>query len=225
MDSVKDSNAVTFERLGLAGAKEGPQSAKLGQDAFLELMMTQLKNQDPFKPMESGEFLSQIAQFSAVTGIQDLQSSFSTLSSALTSNQALQASSLVGRTVLVPRQTALLGEGGSISGTVDLPSSTPDLVLNIHDPSGQLVRRIGLGQQADGQIPFAWDGRNDTGNPVPAGIYQVSATALVGGEPVAVETLTNARVDSVTLGRSGEGITLNLAGLGSLALSEVRQIK
>jgi len=225
MDSVKDNNAIAFERLGLAGTKEGPQSAKLGQEAFLELMMTQLKNQDPFKPMESGEFLSQIAQFSSVTGIQDLQSSFSTLSSSLTSNQALQASSLVGRTVLVPQQTALLGEGGSISGTVDLPSSTPELVLNIHDPSGQLVRRISLGQQADGQIPFAWDGRNDAGNPVPAGIYQVSATALVGGEPVAVEALTNARVDSVTLGRSGEGITLNLAGLGSLALSEVRQIK
>jgi len=225
MDSVKENNAIAFERLGLADTKESPQAANLGQEAFLELMLTQLKNQDPFKPMESGEFLSQIAQFSAVTGIQDLQSSFSTLSSALTSNQALQASSLVGRTVLVPRETAVLSEGGNISGTVDVPSSTPDLVLSIHDPSGQLVRRISLGQQTDGQIPFAWDGRNDAGNPVPAGIYQVRATALVGGEPVAVETLTNARVDSVTLGRSGEGLTLNLAGLGSLALSEIRQIK
>ena len=82
---------------------EVPQAARegdLGQEDFLHLMLTQLKNQDPFKPMESGEFLGQLAQFGTVQGLAGLQTSFDSLSSSLVSNQALQASSLVGRSAL-----------------------------------------------------------------------------------------------------------------------------
>src|SRR5690625_1502858 len=74
---------------------------EIGQEDFLKLMVTQLQNQDPFSPMENGEFLAQIAQFTTATGIQELQQSFERFSSNIKTEQALQAASLVGRNVVV----------------------------------------------------------------------------------------------------------------------------
>ena len=96
---------------------------ELGQTDFLHLMLTQLKNQDPFKPLDSSEFLGQLAQFGTVSGLAQLQTSFDGLASSLTSDQALQASGLVGRSALVPGAEALLANG-KLSGAVDLPSLT-----------------------------------------------------------------------------------------------------
>src|SRR5687768_6194672 len=90
--------------LGL-GVPQAAAKGDLGQEDFLQLMLTQLKNQDPFKPMESGEFLGQIAQFGTVQGLAGLQTSFDSLSASLVSNQALQASALVGRSALVETST------------------------------------------------------------------------------------------------------------------------
>ncbi|TAL42573.1 MAG: flagellar hook assembly protein FlgD, partial [Methylovulum sp.] len=75
------------------------KTTSLSQDEFLKLMTTQMTHQDPTKPMQNGEFLSQMAQFGTVSGIQDLQQSFKDFSASISSDQALQASSLVGRTV------------------------------------------------------------------------------------------------------------------------------
>jgi flagellar basal-body rod modification protein FlgD len=220
---VKTVDSATLQSLGLASPPKA-KPATLGQEEFLKLMMTQLRNQDPFKPLESGEFLSQIAQFSTVTGIQDLQASFKTLSSSLYSNQALQASSLVGRTVLVPSASAALAAGGQVSGAVDLTSSTSQLVVGVYDGTGQLVRRISLGPQAAGQVSFAWDGLTDAGTAAAPGTYRVRAEAEIGGQAVAMDTLVASKVESVVLGGRDGGIRLNLSSLGGFDFSAVRQI-
>ncbi len=214
---------AVLQSLGLT-RQPAAKSAKLGQDEFLKLMVTQLKNQDPMKPLASGEFLSQIAQFSTVTGIQDLEASFKTLSGSLYSNQALQASSLVGRTVLVPSAGGLLPSGGSLTGAVDLTAGTPQLTVGIYDGSGQLVRRMALGTQAAGQVSFSWDGRTDAGTQAAPGVYRMKAEAEVGGQSVAMDTLVASRVESVVLGQPGGGIQLNLTGLGGVDFAAVRQI-
>lgn len=212
-----------INNLGLAVTPR-VKNDELGQDQFLELMVAQLKNQDPLKPMESGEFLSQIAQFGTVTGIQDLHGSFAELAGSLTSNQALQAAALIGHSVLVPSQQSLLPAGGSLTGTVELPTSTSDLTVGIYDGSGQLVRQLTLGQQPAGHVPFNWDGVTEAGAVAPPGLYQIKAEARSAGKAEAVPTLVTARVDSVTLGAQGEGITLNLNGLGVIDFTQVRQI-
>src|SRR3569623_2873173 len=119
----------------------------LSQTDFLKLMTSQLQNQDPLKPLDNSEFVSQMAQFSTVSGIQALQNSFSTLATSLSPGQALQAASLVGHTVLTPSTTASLSAGGTMSLGVDAPASG-DVIVNVTDASGQLVRRIDLGTQA-----------------------------------------------------------------------------
>jgi len=196
---------------------------ELGQEQFLELMTTQLQNQDPFKPMESGDFLSQIAQFSTVEGIGDLNDAFSGLSQSLVSNQALQATNLVGREVLAPTGVAALSQGGSIRGNVELPAASGEVVVNVYDQAGQVVRRLELGSQAAGPVTFQWDGLKNDGQFASPGNYFISAEASIDGQFEAVETLLASEVRSVTLSNSG-GLLLDLDGIGSLDFSEVRQI-
>ena len=196
----------------------------IGQDEFLKLMTTQLNNQDPMKPMASGEFFSQIAQFSSVAGIQDLQKSFSQVASAMLSSQALQASAMVGRTVLVPSSEAELKEGADVQGAVELTSSTSDLAVGVYDAAGQLVRQINMGPQVAGSVPFNWDGLTDDGKTAPAGKYQLKAITEVDGKAVAANTYVAAKVDSVIMGNLGQELTLNLGAMGQLGLSDVKQI-
>ncbi len=196
---------------------------ELGQEEFLKLMTTQLQNQDPFKPMENGDFLAQIAQFSTVEGIGNLNTGFEELSSSLVSNQALQASSLIGRSVLAPTGVASLDQGGSIRGTAQIPAASSEVAVSVYDQAGQLVRRINLGSQAAGDVEFQWDGLRDDGQYATPGNYFVSAEASVDGRNEAVETLLASEVRSVTLSNSG-GLLLDLDGIGSMDFNEVRQI-
>ncbi|HFD79958.1 MAG TPA: flagellar hook assembly protein FlgD [Gammaproteobacteria bacterium] len=196
---------------------------ELGQDEFLKLMTTQLQNQDPFKPMENGQFLSQIAQFSTVQGIGKLNEAFTGLSDSLVSNQALQATNLVGRSVLAPTGVAALSEDSGIRGSVELPAASSDVVVNVYDQSGQVIRRLELGSQAAGPVAFKWDGLKDDGSFARPGNYFISAEANVDGQTEAVDTLVASKVRSVTLSNSG-GLLLDLDGVGALDFSEVRQI-
>lgn len=222
MTPVGSNNPL--ETLGLVREPARLPSNELGQDQFLELMITQLRNQDPLKPLESAEFFGQIAQFTQVAGIQGLQASFDQVAGAIQSNEALQAATLVGRSVLTPSNQGLLPVGSSLRGAVELPASTGELALNVYDSSGQLVRRLDLGAHSAGLVNFTWDGITDSGAVAPAGNYRIEAIARIDDETVAVQTLVVAPVESVTLGGPGGGITLNLTGLGPISFSEVKQI-
>jgi len=222
---MQDLNSISdLSNLGIATQQPSAKNDELGQEDFLRLMITQFTNQDPFKPMENGEFLGQIAQFGTVSGIQELQSSFNALSESLYSDQALQASGLVGRTVLARLDSGALSPGGTISGAVDVPSGTPSLKIEIVDASGQVVRHMDLGAQSAGLASFEWDGITDGGKVAAPGVYSINATVSSDGATFAAETLVAAAVESVTLARAGSGLTLNLAGMGQLPLSQVRQI-
>lgn len=219
-----DTTSQILAQLGLKPPSSQKKTDKLGQADFLKLMTTQMSNQDPLSPMQNGQFLTQIAQFTSASGIQGLQTSFNNLAATLTSNQALQASTLVGRHVLVPGSTGVLSATKGMSGAVNLASSTPSLTVNIYDASGQLVRHMDLGPQAQGQSAFTWNGKTDKGGIAPPGQYTVRAETLSGGTAVAAQTLVSVGVDSVTLGGPGKGVTLNLAGMGPIALSKVTEI-
>jgi flagellar basal-body rod modification protein FlgD len=214
--------ALDQYRLREDAAKAGKN--ELGQQQFLDLMVTQLKHQDPFKPLESGDFLGQIAQFSTVSGISDLQRSFATLATSLQSSQALQASTMVGRDVVIPRDTFQLAAGGATTLAAILPDAASDVRVTITDPGGQVVRQVALGPQPAGPLRFAWDGFSDLGQHAGAGHYRVAFDATVGGEQQALASAVRARVDSVSLSRDGLPPTLNVDGHGAVAMSEVIEI-
>ena len=223
IDTQNSATGVDFRTLQDLTAKDAAKGKSLGQEDFLKLMTTQLQNQDPMKPMENGNFLAQIAQFSTVQGIGDLNSNFSALSASLVSNQALQATNLVGHQVLAPTGVAALKSGGSIRGSVAWPAASGDVVVNVRDQAGQVVRRLELGSQAAGSVDFKWDGLKNDGTFAAPGSYFLSAEASVNGQFESVDTLLASDVRSVTLSNSG-GLLLDLDGVGALDFSEVRQI-
>src|SRR5512138_3803015 len=95
---------------------------QLGQAEFLQLMIAQIKNQDPFKAMDPTQFLGQLAQFGTVSGIQQLQTAFSQMAESMRASQVLDGATLVGREVLVSSEEATLSSEGSIRGAIDVPS-------------------------------------------------------------------------------------------------------
>jgi len=200
-------------------------AVSLGGTDFLTLMLAQLKNQDPTSPVDSNTFLTQLAQLSQVQGINSLNTSFSALSSSLTSSQALQASSLLGHQALVNSTTATVTAGGTVSGAVDVPQTTGQVLLNVSDANGALVRQINLGAQASGLANFSWDGKAGDGSPAPAGTYTLS-TQYTGQTKTstAATTLVNGTVESVSMGAGSTGLTLNVAGVGSVPFTSLQQI-
>jgi len=210
---------------GSTGSTTGASSTSLGGTDFLTLMLAQLKNQDPTSPVDSNTFLTQLAQLSEVQGITSLNTSFSTLSSSLSSSQALQASSLLGHQALVNSSTATLAAGGTVTGAVNIPQTTSQVVLNISDSSGALVSQINLGAQSAGLTSFSWNGTTNTGSQAPAGTYTLSAQyAGAAKNGTAATTLVNGTVESVSMGAGSTGLTVNVAGIGSVPFSSVQQI-
>lgn len=220
-------DTAKLDALGLAQKRERVAKKEMGQQDFLHLMTTQLQNQDPFKPMESGDFLAQIAQFSTVDGIGKLQESFATLSGSLQSNQALQAAGLINREVLVPSNAGVFfgGENGEMLGALELDNGADAVTLLIKDNAGQTIRTINMGEEKAGRVNFAWDGKNDKGEMMAPGTYKFEAVATVQGKKIGVETLASAPVQSVSLGKSQSDMNLNLVGLGERKFSTVRDIR
>jgi flagellar basal-body rod modification protein FlgD len=204
-----------------SGNAQRPRQS-LGQEDFLTLMVTQLRNQDPMKPLEPNEFLGQLAQFSTVNGIEEMRSSVTDLSVALQGSQVLQGATLVGRSVLAGGQDAALASVGNVDGAVGVPPGTDAIEVRISDRGGAVVRSFAMRPQGE-LTDFAWDGRDNQGERLPAGRYRIEAVANVAGRAESVEVLLRQRVDSVSLDGAGSALRLNTSG-GSVALGDVRRI-
>lgn len=202
------------------------QANSLRQQDFLKLMVAQMKNVDPLNPdSQGGEFLTQMAQFSSTQSISNMEASIQQLTSSLQSNQALQASALVGRKVLVNNNVMNLGAQGDVKASINAIPGLSNVTASVYSPSGELVKTIPLGQVPDnGNFEFSWDGTDNANQRAAAGAYTVKVSATYGGKTVNLNTMSSANVDSVTLGQNGEGLKLNLAGIGAKSLSDVLQI-
>ena len=216
--------AVNQSSSGLA-AQETRSNNELGQSDFIELLVAQVKNQDPSKPMDSSEFMSQLAQFSVVSGVEDLNTSFESLSLNLTSNQSMQAAGLVGREVLVPGGEGVLVAGSGMSGQIILPAQANDINLKIFNAQGVQVRELVLGSGERGELKFKWDGFDDNGDASVEGVYTITAEALISGNREAMDVSLETRIDSISLSQDGSESLLNLASGDSVPLSFVQQIK
>jgi flagellar basal-body rod modification protein FlgD len=210
---------------GSANSSNASNGFTLGGTDFLTLMLAQLKNQDPTSPVDSNEFLSQLASLSEVQGITQLNTQFTSLSNSLVSGQALQASALLGHQALVKSSTATLATaGGTVNGAVSVPQTSSQVVVNISNSAGVLVDSINLGAQTAGTTNFSWNGQTSSGAAAPAGTYTLSAQVAGVSGSTAVTTLVSGTVNSVTMGSGSTGLTLNISGLGSVPFSNVQQI-
>lgn len=202
---------------------------ELGQAAFLELMITQMNNQNPLSPQDNSEFVAQLAQFSSVEGLERLNKSFN----SFMSNNALQASSLVGRSVSVQSDKSTLVNGGIVAGSTELTYPAKDMTMRIYDNAGSLVQTIPIGEVPAGETVFRWDGQNlevngklldwEAGDDAATtGQYRFEVTATQNGKAETLNTSLSANVNSVTIGENGK-LILNLAGIGAVEADKVKQ--
>ncbi len=213
-----------YSSLGLSGtAKAGDKKAEsLGQADFLRLMTEQLKHQDPLNPMENSAFLGQLAQFSTVQGIQNLNTSVSGFAGAMASDQLLRGATMIGRDVLLPSSKLALPAEGETGGIVAAPAPGT-VTFEITDADGQTVRRINVAAKAAGEVPFAWDGTGDDGKRLPEGAYGITARHVTEtGATSSLGTYVRGRVDSVSVG--SDGLYLDLRGLGTAPLDHVLRV-
>lgn len=199
-------------------------SNTLGKDAFLKLLVTQMKSQNPLDPQDNSEFVAQLAQFSSVESLSNLNDTVSGLASNYTSSQALQASALVGHSVISKASSTTVNTTNGLSGQVALTGDTTDLTVNIYDAAGNVVKNIDLGKQSEGTINFSWDGTDNEGNTLESGTYKFSANATQDGKGVAMDTYLPSTVVSVTVGSTAGDMTLKLADGSSIALSQVKTV-
>lgn len=194
----------------------------LEQKDFLQLLVAQMSNQDPINPQDPSDFLGQLAQFGAADGISQLNNTMSQLSQGLTSNQALQASSLVGRNVNVLSNQGVLNDNG-MEGSITVEAPVKDLKLTITNQHGEIVKELHLGDKQAGNVKFKWDGIKESGDGCMPGQYNIKAQGEINGHAYNFPTLVSANVDSVTMGQ-GTDVALNLKGLGSVSLRDITEI-
>ena len=203
--------------------EEAPKESELGRDEFLKLLVAQLENQDPLSPQENGEFVAQLAQFSSLEEAQNLSSGFQSFADSFMSTQHLQATSLVGRPVHVASDITRLGDEGAISVLADIPAGADSASLSVYNDAGGLVETFDLGSQAPGRNEFIWTGLDRNDVRFPAGIYKFVVNTSDNGVIEEAPIFLSSNVNSVTI-EPGGALTLNLAGIGPTAMSEVIQI-
>jgi len=204
-------------------SKASTGKTTLGQDAFMKLLVTQMKNQNPLNPQDNTAFVAQLAQFSSLEGIQNLNTTVNGLATGLQSSQALQASALVGRTVEVETDKSYLAKDSYVQGTIVLPESSSNLKLNVYDSKDKLVWQKDLGAQEAGDLPFAWDGSLPDGTKLPAGNYKFEAIAAGKDKPTTLTTYLGNNVNSVTMG-ANQTMTLNVNNVGAVELKDIKNI-
>jgi len=216
---------TTLDALSAVSGASATAAARdrLGQKDFIELMLAQFQNQDPLKPLDGTQFIGQLAQFSTVTGIEEMGASLASLAESLRSDQMLAGAALVGRAVLVPSSRAVLGEAGEVRGAIDVPEGAQQVLVTVRDAAGQVVRQMNVAAGA-GLVDFRWDGLTGGGGRAPPGEYSLGAIATGGGRSVSLPTLLDDQVRSVTLDTSGRQFVLNTHHQGPVRLADVRRI-
>lgn len=192
------------------------------QNRFLTLLVAQLENQDPLNPLENTEITSQLAQMSTVQGIEQLNSQLSSLVNGLGDTQAVQASALIGNTVLVPGASLTLSEGEAYGG-VNLASAADEVTVSILDSTGKVIQTQTLGANEAGNVLFSWDGSTSSGTAATDGSYSFKVTATKGTASVTADALQLGTVSALTR-TAGGNFQLDLGSLGKFDFDDVQQV-
>jgi flagellar basal-body rod modification protein FlgD len=227
MTTINSTSNSFIDSLKQGSAKEKTDAEKAGaltQSDFFALLTQQLAFQDPTKPVENDQMIAQMTSFTMADGISSMNNNFKDFAASMNSNQALQASSLVGRNVLVNSNKLVFDGTNEAVGSAEVPPNTSSLTVKVYNAAGELVRSAPALEPQKGKFDYVWDGKDNNGNTLKSGLYTVKVEAEVAGENQALKTSTYVPVTSVTLGKSTGDMTLNLFGLGAKKLSDILEI-
>ena len=174
-------------------------TSSLGMDAFLQLLVTQLQYQDPLSPMDDKEFVAELAQFSSVEQLTEINSGIDKLSTQGKEQQMLGAVNFIGKTIEATGTAVSLTEGKATDVTFTLPEDASTCMVNVLDSTGNIVRTVDLGATKAGDVAFTWDGKDYNGNALTDGQYQVAVTAAnANGDALKVSSTMSGTVTGIT---------------------------
>ncbi|PDH54398.1 MAG: flagellar biosynthesis protein FlgJ [alpha proteobacterium MED-G10] len=216
-----------LNKLGVKTQDEAQKPANknsLGQEDFLKLMTTQLQNQDPFAPMDNGDFIAQMAQFSTVTGITEINSNLTNLGSKLEPNRVATAAQFLGHSVLVPGQVVSPDDKGEIHGVVDLPAYSNDVGLTFTNPSGEIVHSINLGSQEKGLVGFSWENIPDE---IKKNKTRLTIQAYAGNGEASdgISTAVYNKVIAASAPKNSEDVILETKDYGEISANDAIKLK
>ncbi|NTS75402.1 hypothetical protein HR060_00870 [Catenovulum sp. SM1970] len=243
MSNVSATNtldSMRWDRTDPALSGEDKSNQQLSQEDFFALLTTQLAAQDPTKPTDNDKMIEQMTNFTMADGITGLSKQFESFTSEFsgfmeatraqqTSNKALQASSMVGREVLVPAEEGALFQYGDdvygMRGQLQTDIAYNDLRMQIRNEKGSLIAEVEMGATNGKPFDFMWDGKDKEGNQLEAGVYQLSATGINAnsGKREEITVATYSTVDSVRFGQGNE-LTMNLRGLGTFTMDDIIEV-
>ena len=208
-----------LDKLGVKSSQDkkvAENKSTLGQEDFLKLMTTQLQNQDPFAPMENGDFIAQMAQFSTVTGITEMGNQMKTLNDKLDSFRIATASQYLGHSVLVPGNVVRPNGNENIEGVIDVPNATTKLQVFFQKENGEILEQLDLGGQSRGLVGFSW---NKIPDEIKKDNQKIFISAFLGDNP---DQALSTSVFSKVLGTSTENneIKLDVDGYGLIDASK-----
>lgn len=194
----------------------------LGKDTFLTLLVAQLKNQDPLNPMEGTEFTAQLAQFSSLEQLQNVNDNLSDMQVTQSEELIFQAMNFMGKEIDVQGSDLVLTEETPSRGGFYIDAAA-ECVVTVYDAQGTAVKNIAMGSLEQGTHSFEWDGTGDSGAVLEPGAYSFAVTAVDGtGQALTAETYMSGRVDRVSF----EGGTPMLyVGDVPVALSSVQDVR
>lgn len=238
MSSVSNNTALNNLYWEEKPKVQDRNNGALTQADFFALLTQQLAYQDPTKPVENDQMIAQMTNFTMADGIGKLNENFSSLAQSMTSNQALQASSLVGRSVLT-QSDQLVFTGDSLArGVIDLERPASSLRVMIENEKGELIQSFSVENPKMGRNSFIWDGTylpsgessadlidGELSERVRAGTYKLKVEASYSdGSRASIPANVYTPVGSVSMNSNGKGIMLNLLGLGAVKLSDVLEV-
>jgi flagellar basal-body rod modification protein FlgD len=198
---------------------------QLSESDFLSLLVAQMQDQDPTQPADPTAFVSQLASFSEVSGMDSMQTSMTNLASSMLASQVASGTSLIGQQVVASTNTAALTSGGTVTGAVNIPSSASSVQVQVTDANGNPVSTFSVTPPSGGgTTAFTWNGLASSGAAAPTGIYTFSVTANGGGTATSLTPMFASTVSSVSVNPTTQALTLN-TNAGSVPLSSVVQVQ
>jgi flagellar basal-body rod modification protein FlgD len=199
------------------------QTTGMNKDDFLQLLVTQLKSQDPLNPQDSSEFVAQLAQLTQVEQTYNINTNLKNLLSSQNNFSNMSAMSLIGKEITTASSQVVLNEGGQPALPFSLASDATQLTLEIKDATGRTVRTLTQGATSAGVRSATWDGMDDNGQPVPAGTYTFAVSGLdATGQAISATPLFRGRVTGVNL--EGDTPVLTVNGI-YVPLTSVLEVK
>jgi flagellar basal-body rod modification protein FlgD len=220
-NGVQQGAAIFDSINGKSDVNANKTSADEMQTRFLNLLITQLKNQDPLNPTDANQMTAQLSQISTVSGIEKLNASMEKLLGSYSGTQNMQAAAMIGKTVLTAGNNLDLVAGNAVGG-INLNSQADKVTVSIRDAAGKLVQTQSLGAQPAGVLNFVWDGQSDSGASLPSGKYTFTVDAAMGDNKLEVSPLQAGMVNAVTFGK--DGLSMQLANNKSVSYEEILQI-